>query len=110
MLLRGVLIFLILLSCINLMSKATASTSTGTTLVETFQIGLTEARKWDTQANLISITSVGDTGSTPPSTLGKDGKREVWNLLFGNSQRNEALIINSTFAAQICKQTLDIAG
>lgn len=94
MLRKGVLIFLILLSGINVMSKATASTSSGITLVDAFQIGLTEARKWDAQANLISITSVGDTGSTPPSTLGNDGKREVWNLLFGNGQRNEILFIN----------------
>jgi hypothetical protein len=94
MLRRGVLIFLILLSGINAISKATASTSSGITLVDAFQIGLTEARKWNVQANLISITSVGDTGSTPPSTLGNDGKREVWNLLFGNGQRNEILIIN----------------
>lgn len=94
MLRRGVLIFLILLSGINVMSKATASTSSGITLVDAFQIGLTESRKWDAQANLISITSVGDTSSTPPSTLGIDGKREVWNLLFGNGQRNQILIIN----------------
>lgn len=84
---------MILLSGINVMSKATASTSSGITLVDAFQIGLTESRKWDAQANLISITSVGDTSSTPPSTLGIDGK-EVWNLLFGNGQRNQILIIN----------------
>ncbi|MGE7613308.1 hypothetical protein [Paenibacillus sp. FSL H7-0737] len=88
------MIFLILLSGINVMSKATASTSSGITLVDAFQIGLTESRKWDAQANLISITSVGDTSSTPPSTLAIDGKREVWNLLFGNGQRNQILIIN----------------
>lgn len=58
------------------MSKAKASTSSGITLVDAFQIGLTESRKWDAQANLISITSVGDTSSTPPSTLGIDGKEK----------------------------------
>ncbi|MFC5647553.1 hypothetical protein ACFPYJ_00105 [Paenibacillus solisilvae] len=94
MLRRGILIFLILISCIIVKSKAKAFTNPGITLLDAYQIGLEEARNWDAQANLTLITSVGDTGSTPPSTLGNDGRREVWNLLFGNGQRNESLIIN----------------
>jgi hypothetical protein len=88
------MIFLLLISCIIETNEVIASTNQGVTLLQAYQIGLEEARKWDSQANLTLITSVGDTGSTPPSTLGNDGRREVWNLLFGNGQKNETMIIN----------------
>jgi hypothetical protein len=94
MLRRGFMIFLLLISCIIETNEVIASTNQGVTLLQAYQIGLEEARKWDSQANLTLITSVGDTGSTPPSTLGNDGRREVWNLLFGNGQKNETMIIN----------------
>ncbi|WP_219834120.1 hypothetical protein [Paenibacillus sp. R14(2021)] len=91
---RAILIFLTYVSCFIDMGAVRASNSPAISLLEAHQIGLGEARKWDTQAELIYITSVGDKGSMPPSTLGHDGKREIWNLLFTNGPRNQTLIIN----------------
>lgn len=92
--LRGIVLFIVLLSSFPVISEARTTKTLGITLLEAYKIGLEEAKRWDSNANLTFITSVGDTGVTSPSTLGKDGKREVWNLLFTNRLLNESLIIN----------------
>jgi hypothetical protein len=102
---KGILIFLLWISSYIVIGEVRASTSPGISLIEAYLIGLDEARKWDTRADLIFITSVGDTESLPISTLGQDGKREVWNLLFTNGQRNETLIINIKKGRIAIKQT-----
>jgi hypothetical protein len=92
--LRRIVLFTILLSSFPVMSEVAASINKGITLLEAFQIGNEEAKLWDPKANLKFITSVGDTGATPPSTLGDDGKREVWNILFTNHLHNKSMLIN----------------
>ncbi|PWW02873.1 hypothetical protein DFQ01_108150 [Paenibacillus cellulosilyticus] len=92
---KGIFIVVLLISyCFIEPKRGDAWTGIGTTLLETYRIGLAEARTWDSNANLTLIISVGSTSSNPQSTIGLDGRREVWNMIFTNGQRNATLILN----------------
>ncbi|OMD08204.1 hypothetical protein [Paenibacillus odorifer] len=62
-------------------------------LIEAIKKGGEFAQNWNPKASLIDVTSVDDPSNANPSE-GADGKRKNWNMVFGDVQTGEALIIN----------------
>ncbi|WP_274653788.1 hypothetical protein [Paenibacillus humicola] len=63
------------------------------TLLEAYKLGNEEALAWDKNAKLMLITSV-DELDKKTTTLGSNGKRSIWNMMFGSKEKKSVLILN----------------
>ncbi|OXS55077.1 hypothetical protein B1A99_25200 [Cohnella sp. CIP 111063] len=86
---------IVIVACIGVITFITNKRSKPheISLKEAYSIGLVEAKKWNNNAKLIYLTSVDD-ANTFKGSQGSNGKRYSWNMIFGDIQKQNVLILN----------------